>query len=161
MSILRTYERNTGLALVARMQNRLLPFALLISLVACGKVIESTYHPYENVNVLIKIKGLKAQPKHKASFLYFDLQISNKSDTKYSINVGDIKAKLGNVSSRETHYDSLASVMPERKELKRGTSIDHLYFVFPEGVSKDEISGLEITDFGITVATKQSKKGSD
>ena len=134
------------------MRNRLLPFALLVSLVACGKAIESSYHPYENVDVLIKVKGLKAQPKHKVSFLYFDLQIINNSDKKYSINVGDIKAKLGNVSSKETHYDSLASVMPERNELKKGTSIDHLYFVFPEGVSEDEISGLEITDFGIAVA---------
>ena len=60
-----------------------------------------------------------------------------------------LQAIINDSKSQETHYDSLASVMPERKILKKGKESYNLYFLLPAETSLDTIEKFEVLKFGL------------
>lgn len=127
--------------------------------IGCGKKLNKTYNytPYDSIKVEINLRKLKTHPKHKSVFLHFTFAVENSSAKHVYFNSGNIKAKLNEHINEFTYHDSLASTIAETEELKQGTSIYNLYFVFPEEVGTKEIQNFEIQDFGITFDFKRKE----
>ncbi len=124
----------------------------LISL-GCTKNDAGTYiyKPFKNITFTLHTKELKYRSDVKAVFLHFDLQIENNSNKEVLLNIGKIQANLNGVNSRETYYDSLASVMPEKEILNRGLTEHKLYFVFPESIKNMNLRDFRVTSHGLSI----------
>ena len=127
----------------------ILLFLLMINLSSCKDKVSYQYQPLEGVEFLIKLKKRKVFYEHKATFLFFDLQIDNTNPVELYFDPSQFQAKIDNLTSKATYFDSLASVMPERKKLEKGKSFFRLYFVLPEVKRLKPINEFEVLNFGI------------
>jgi hypothetical protein len=66
------------------------------------------------------------------------------------LDLGRLKASLNGISSKATHYDSLASVIPEKEKLASGESHYKLYFVFPENADSSETQDFNLINYGLS-----------
>jgi hypothetical protein len=115
------------------------------------------YSPYKNIDLQVNLKKADYSQEHKAMFLYFDLQIRNDVSEDIYFNPGRLQARVNSISSKATYYDSLASVMPERKILERGKSSFNLYFVLPGMVDLKSIDSFEVLNFGLDQGKDSSR----
>jgi hypothetical protein len=123
---------------------------ILLLMVGCNMLGSYSYSPYKDIKINVQLKKLKAHPEHKSTFLHFDIQIENNSSNDYYFHPGKLKAKFNGEINGATYYDSLASVETEKRELSRGKSVYHLYFVFPEAVGTTEIKDFHMVNFGLS-----------
>lgn len=130
-------------------RKHLLFVAMFFMIAGCVKLGTYTHHPKEGIIFSVELKKLEPQSKHNAVFLHFDLAIENDSPKPTYFDPGKMQAKLNGELSKATYYDSLASVMPERKELTNGKTTYQLYFVFPETVGT-KVEEFDIVSFGLS-----------
>lgn len=121
----------------------------ILTLIGCKKSETYTYSPILGITFNIVLKEVKPQPEHKSLFLYFDLKIENESSKHIFFNPADMEANLNGAVSKSVYYNSLASVIPEKKELAKGVSNYRLYFVFKGKIDR-KISSFVITNFGLS-----------
>ena len=124
---------------------------LLVTLAGCGTNASGTYKydAMENVTFTVNTKKLKHHGDIKSVFLYFELTIQNNSNKDIYLNVGEIQAKLNGELSSETHYDSLASVLPKKERLKKGQTELKLYFVFSENQINKKLKEFNVVNYGL------------
>ena len=132
------------------MKRYLTIFIILLLILGCSKLGSYSYNPHKGIKIDVKLKKLKAHPEHKSIFLHFDLLIENNAPNDVYFHPGQLRAKLSGEISEATYYDSLASVETEKRELSRGKSTYHLYFVFPESVGTTSIKDFNIVNFGFS-----------
>jgi hypothetical protein len=129
--------------------NWLFVVGLLLALTGCSKPETYTYSPREGVTFIVALKKLEPKPEHKSVFLYFDLTIKNESSKRMYFNPGEMKAMLNGKPSEFVYYDSLASVMPEKKDLAKGISTYQLYFTFKDAIDRKPVEFV-LADFGLS-----------
>lgn len=124
-------------------------YFIIIFIVAsgCGETKIYTHTPEKGITFTIELKEFEFQDSHGATFLYYDLVINNNSDARIYFSPGKLQAASGDNLSEASYYDSLASAMPEEKELARGESVYHLYFMFPGVI--DKAKEVVIRNFGL------------
>jgi hypothetical protein len=123
---------------------------ILLLMVGCSRIGSYSYSPHRGIKLIVQLKKLKAHPEHKSTFLHFDIQVENNAPDGYYFHPGQLRAKLNGEINGATYYDSLASVETEKRELSRGKSTYHLYFVFPEAVGTTEIKDFHMVNFGLS-----------
>ena len=98
----------------------ILTVLLLFTVFGCNDMASYEYRPHKGIELQINFKDAKYSQENKATFLSFDLQIQNDASGNVYFNPSRLQAKVNNTISQATYHDSLASVMPERKVLKKG-----------------------------------------
>ena len=121
---------------------------LVLSTYACKEMTSFEYAPYSDVGIEIMFKDAEYHKEHNSTFFYFELRVKNAASRDVFFNPGNLKGKINGVVSKETYYNSLASVMPERKILDKGESSFKLYFVLP-GEMDESINRFEVLNFGL------------
>ncbi len=123
--------------------------ALMVS--GCSTDVSNTYvyHPSDNLDFTFQTKTITRHKDTKSIFLYFELVVSNHSETLRRINVGEIHATLNGILSKRVYYDSLASVLPRFETLKKGKTSYKLYFVFPEKIAYKNSFTFNVIGFGL------------
>ena len=122
---------------------------LLFSVYGCKDMGSYDYVPYKDVGMQINLKDAKYYKEHKSTFLFFELRIENDASQDTFFNPAHLKVKTNGIVSEETHYDSLASVMPERQILNKGESSFDLYFVLPSKADLKSIDEFEVLNYGL------------
>ena len=124
------------------------PFLML----GCASLYEYQYDLFPGVYFRIEINKISYMEKLDVNFVYFDLEITNKADIAYNIDLGNIKAMINGYVTVETNYASIGSVDTKLETLERGLTNHRLYFVLDETEKINKIKSFEIIEFGITPA---------
>jgi len=127
----------------------ILTVLLLFTVFGCNDMASYEYRPHKGIELQIILKDAKYSQENKATFLSFDLQIQNDASENVYFDPGRLQAKVNNTISQATYHDSLASVMPERKVLKKGKNSFNLYFVLPRVKNLTAVDEFEVINFGI------------
>jgi len=127
----------------------ILTVLLLFTVFGCNDMASYEYRPHKGIELQINFKDAKYSQENKATFLSFDLQIQNDASGNVYFNPSRLQAKVNNTISQATYHDSLASVMPERKVLKKGKNSFNLYFVLPRVKNLTAVDEFEVINFGI------------
>lgn len=122
---------------------------LFLSIYGCNELGSFDYIPTKDVEFHFNFVKAEHSKEHNATFVYFELQITNNASEAFYFNPGMLQAKINDSKSQETYYDSLASVMPERKIVKKGKESYNLYFVLPVETSLDTIEKFEVLKSGL------------
>ena len=122
---------------------------LLLLVCGCKDMASFDYSPFKDIELQFNLKRAKYSQEHKATFLYFELQVKNDASEDIYFDPGRLKVNVNGTISKETYYDSLASVMPERKILKKCKDRYNLYFVLTGETKLKSIEEFKVLNFGL------------
>jgi len=136
-----------------RFEMKIFMALIMLTMAGCSNAYSGVYEfrPFNGVTLIIQTKEIKQYPKIESVFLYFELTVRNQSLNEVYLDLGQLKASLNGISSTATHYDSLASVIPEKEKLAAGESHFELYFAFPESVDlRNGIQDFKLINYGLS-----------
>ena len=91
---------------------------LLASMLAgCIDPPSLTYEPEEGVIFVATIGESEWMPEHDSTFVYVSLALTNETQSDIIFDLGQVTALLDDVPSVGTHYDSVASNLPDPRLL--------------------------------------------
>ncbi len=119
-------------------------------ILCCSNLGEYNFHPIPDVNLNVVLNNFDYISKDSttSTLLYFEYKIQNESKSDIYFDFDSIKLQLnGNVSS-QVYFNSIASVIATRKQLKKGENHFSLYAVFIDSLVFNEQNNFKIVSYG-------------
>jgi hypothetical protein len=127
--------------------------ALACVLAGCNDIARYSFAPYPEVNVVAtatKVSYHDFEIPGRTTFVHFRYAVANQSDVPLYFKVETISLSINGQKNTSAYYDSVASIVPQWRLLKKGETVIEAYAVFRGTVDATLVKNVEFLNSGFS-----------
>jgi hypothetical protein len=122
-------------------------------LAGCNDIATYSLAPYSDVSVVAtarKISYHDFEIPGRTTFVHFRYVVTNQSDAPLFFKVETISLSINGQKNTSAYYDSVASIVPQWRLLKKGETTIDAYAVFRGTVEATSVKNVEFNNLGFS-----------
>jgi len=133
--------------------NALGVIAVACVLAGCNDIATYSLAPYSDVSVIATARRVSYHDFEipgRTTFVHFRYVVTNKSDAPLYFKVETISLSINGEKNTSAYYDTVASIVPQWRLLKKGETTIDAYAVFRGTVEATSVKGVQFINLGLS-----------
>lgn len=128
-------------------------FFIVCVLVGCNDIATYSLAPYPDVGVVAtatKVSYHDFEIPGRTTFVHFRYVVTNQSDVPLFFKVETISLSINGQKNTSAYYDSVATIVPQWRLLKKGETVIEAYTVFRGTVDATAVRNVQFINTGFS-----------
>jgi hypothetical protein len=124
-----------------------------VAMGGCKDIASIAFEPYPDVSVVATVRRLSYHNFEiygPTTFIHFRYVVTLRSDIPLYFKVENVALNVNGRRNRGTYYDTVASIVPQWRFLKKGKTVIEAYASFPGTIKGLSLPDVEFVDLGFS-----------